>query len=530
MPPQPVQQTREQFIESLFKLEKKDNFLVGKEATDALIAGIRKGVKNIALSYGAFGSNAYNPADFRPFYTITNDGKTILDNTKCSNEFEQAGVNILCDITSKTERESGDGRKTAALIGGAIVESADTNDYMGLKRSLEECLPSIIKSLDDQSKPTTLDDIKAIATISSESEMIGDKISEIYQHIGADGVIEIDTSNLPETFYEITDGVRLKRCGFMYPYMANSDRNRTATYYNPKVAVIKEKISNPNQLDKLFAMCSKSGLAELVLFVDEIDLSVCQDLAITHNGRLAQDGSVYSFKTLVIKAPTIYKDVLFEDFAKVTGATIIDPGQGTSLKSFSLSWLGSASKISTTKEETVITGTQDITDHLRNLEERGQDVDKMRLFYLKTKTGILKLGANSDTELSHLKAKASDARNSAFLALSGGSVAGGGIALVNAINDLPNTIGGKVLKEALATPLRQLMKNANISEEEIDKLIDGKALSPESYGFNARTLKCGDLRKEGVIDPTIVVKNSVTNAISVAATALTTRLIFERQK
>ena len=531
MPPQQPQTTREQFIESLFRLQKKDNFLEGQEAFNKFLSGIRKGVKAIASSYGSHGSNALIPADFRPFYTITNDGKSILDNIHLGDDTEEQALNVLRDITGKIEKESGDGRKSAVLTAGAILElTASISDYMGMKKSLEECLPIILKALDEQSKDVSLDDIKNIATISSESEMIGEKIKEIYEKIGVDGVIEIDNSNLPDTFYEITEGVRLKRCGFMYPYMANSDRNRTAVYHNPKVAVIKEKLINPSQLDQLMKGCIKNKVLELVLFVDDIDLTVNQQLAVLHNGINTPDGGTYSLKTLVIKAPTIYKDILFEDFAKITGATVIDPSIGTSLKTFSMSWLGSCEKISTTKEETLVTGIKDISEHLKVLTESGKDVDKMRLFYLRTKTAILKLGANSDTELSHLKAKASDARNSAYLALQGGSVAGGGIALLNIIPKLPDTVGGNVLKVALTAPLQQIMKNAKITQEDIDNLIAGHELKPENYGFNSKLMAYGDLRKEGVLDPTIVVKNSVTNAISVASTALTTRLIIEKAK
>ena len=531
MPPIQPQQTREQFLEALFKLQKQDNFLEGRNAFGKFLSGINKGVRAIASSYGSHGSNALIPADFRPFYTITNDGKAILDNIHLGDEIEEQALNVLRDITSKTERESGDGRKSAVLIAGAILkESEDLEDYMAVKRSLEECLPIISKEIDGQSKDVSLDDIKNIATISSENEMIGQKIKEIYEKIGVDGVIEIDNSNLPETFYEITEGVRLKRCGFMFPYMANADRNRTAIYHNPKIAIIKEKLINPSQLDKLMKGCIQNKVLELVLFVDDIDLSVSQQLAVLHNGISTPDGGSYSLKTLVIKAPTIYKDILFEDFAKITEATIIDPSVGTSLKTFSMSWLGSCEKISTTKEETIVTGIKDITDHLKVLTESGKDVDKMRLFYLRTKTAILKLGANSDTELSHLKAKASDARNSAYLALQGGSVVGGGIALTNIITKLPDTIGGKILRKALTKPLHQIMENAKIKQEDIDNLIAGKEIQPLNYGFNSKTMTYGDLRKAGVLDPTIVVKNSVTNAISVASTALTTRLIIEKQK
>jgi chaperonin GroEL (HSP60 family) len=241
----------------------------------------------------------------------------------------------------------------------------------------------------------------------------------------------------------------------------------------------------------------------MVVFCDEIDLSVSQALAFIHTQGVQKEGQTITFKTLVIKAPSLWKDWLFEDFAKISGATIID-GVTNTLAKLKLEQLGSVSKITTTKDQTICTGIRDISEHLKVLEDLNTDEAKIRIARLCTKTAILKLGANSESELSYLKGKALDARNAAYLALQGGIVNGGGITYTGI--KLPNTIGGNILSKALEYPSRQIIENSGQT-------------------VNNRFLDIKD-----IFDPAIVVKNSIINAISVAGTVLTAKAIITQSK
>lgn len=538
MPPKQNQQpSREEFIKSLFVLEEKDNYLLGDEAIAKLVAGIQKGVDIISKCYGTSGINAEIEHYYQPFHMTTNDGKIILDSIHLADKYENIGFEILKEITSRVEKESGNGRKTAVILAGAILTEAlevkKTVSVMEIKKSLEDASVIVLENLDKQSKKITAKDIGKVATIASENEALGKTFQEIYTIIGKDGAVEIDNSGLPETFYEIVDGVRLQHCGFSYPYMANSDKGRSAVYLKPDVLIVKEKISNIHQLDGVYAMLTAEGKSELVIFCDEIDLTVSQQIAMLDQGMQRKDGTLFVFKTLVIKAPTLWKDWMFEDFAKITGASIIDPGQGKSLKSFApqmaasirknaREWIGTCDKITTTgvagsqNAETIVTGIKDISDHIKVLLEDGNEQFKLRASWLQTKTAILKLGANSDSELSYLRGKASDARNSSYFALNGGVVPGGGIAYLNSLAGIPATVGGKILKEALKSPFMTIIGN---SGKNCDiKLVGGKD------GFDSRKGKVVDMYEEGILDTTIVVKNSLIYAISVISTVLTTRL------
>jgi chaperonin GroEL len=524
MQPQQPQQTREQFIESLFALEKKDNYLSAKEAMPKLIKGIEKGCKEIGDTYGSAGGNAELEAPFQPFHETTNDGKRILDAIKLADPYEHIGLGILKEITSKIEKDSGNGRKTAVLLGAAILREGLKSKLkpMALKESLNDCLPAILASLAKQTRPITYSDIQKVASIAAENEELGKIFQEIYSQIGKDGMVEIDNSNLPTTYYDLVSGVRLRNCGFMYPYMARDEKGRSAIYNNPPVLICKEKLATPSQLDPILKSVFKSGKNELVIFCNEIDLSVSQYLAELSMGLRTASGQPFVFHTLVIKAPTLWKDWLFEDFAKITGAIIISPAEGTSLKGFSMSWLGTCDRITATKDESVITGIQDISDHIKALLEKNDNDSNLRASWLNTKTAILRLGANSDSELSHLKGKASDARNSSYLALQEGVVAGGGIALLNIAQELPNTPGGKILKKAFEAPFLQIVKN---SEKECDiKLVGGNS------GFDSRKGKIVDMHEEGIWDSSCVVKNAIITALSVASTILTTKPVILLKK
>lgn len=507
MPPQP--QSREGFIKGLFDLTPKDNVYTGTEARKGLVTGLTKGVDAIKGSYGAAGSNAIIEEDVYPFSRTTNDGKTILHGISLADPLERMGLNILREVADKSDRESGDGRKSSVVLTGAIIEEGlkvlDKTTPMELKRSLNDCLPLILKSLDEQTTKITPKTLSPIATVASESPELGSLFQEIYEKIGRDGLVELDNSNLPLTSYDLIEGVRLLNCGFTYPYMANSDKGRKAVYKNPSVLITKQKIATINQLDPILKSLYSQGKTELVIFCDEIDLGVSQALASIHmQGVEIKQGVSLQFKTLVIKAPILWKDWLFEDFAKITGARIVDPAQGTTLKNFQLAYLGTCDKIITSKDETIVLGTKDITDHIKVLEDSGTDDAKIRIARLKTRTAVLKLGANSETELSYLHGKALDARNASYLALNGGIVAGGGIALLRAAETLPDTIGGKVLKKALKYPRNQICENMGIPEVK----------------------KFGD----DILDPAIVVKNAITNALSVASTVLTTKLAIIKAK
>lgn len=522
---EPKQQTRPEFIKGLFNLVPEDNIHVGKNGRERLISGIRKGFEAIKGSYGASGSNVIVETDLLPYTKTTNDGRAILDEIKLSDPVENMGLNILKEVARKSDAISGDGRKTSVILTQAIIAEGlkEKANPMEIKKSLEEALPTALKSIDDQTKKITTHDIKAIATVASESPYLGSLFQEIYTQIGKDGILELGNSPTPETTYEITHGVRLRGCGFQWSYMANSLDHKTAEYTNPYVLIVREKIAHIGELDKILKRLYEAGTSELVIFCDDIDPKVSEALAYLHLGQGPDGKPMQAFKTLVIKAPTLWKDWLFDDLSKITGGKIVGSIEAPKLKNFQLSWLGKCGKIVTSKEETVIIGTEDLSAHIASILEQNTDDSKIRASRLQTKTAVLKLGANSETELSYLKGKALDGRNASYLALNHGIVAGGGVALMNASVKLPDTIGGNILKRALLYPISQIRENAHVKEPMLFAY-DGYT----EEGIDANTGKHVNMFEIGVIDPSIVVKNSLTNALSVASTILTVNSVITK--
>ncbi len=520
MPPQ-QQQTREDFIKGLFVLEKKDNvfhetsnILVLDPDTSArakLIRGVNKVVDAVKLSYGAAGSNVIIEDESYPGHRVTNDGKLIAKSIKLQDPIENIGANIVKEVADKSDKESGDGRKTTMILLQAILKEGMKckDDPMTIKRSLDECLPVILKSIDEQTKQITVDDIEGIARVASESESLGRTFGNIYKEIGKDGIVELDNSGTDDTYYTVTEGVRLLGCKYQYSYMA--DDTKKAVRNQPYVLITKEKINNISQLDSLFKTLYRHGKKDLVIFCDDIADEVSTALYGIHQGFTKEvDGlmATLKFNILVIKAPVLWKDWLFEDFSQITGATIID-GTLTKLKQLQLHHLGTCDKVITSKDETIVLGIKDIKNYIAKLSEDNTDEAKIRVARLNTKTAILKLGANSESELSYIRGKALDARNASYLALQGGIVQGAGVALCRA-GDTKETldgVGGDILASALQYPWLQIIKNMGIT--------DMKDF-PIEKNFSK------------VFDPAIVIKNAITNALSVASTILTAKVVITK--
>lgn len=487
-----------------------NNLYTGTEAREKLIKGINSVADAVKLTLGAAGANAVLESELMPHHRITNDGVSIANAITLADPVENMGANIIKEVASRADKESGDGTTTAVVLAQAILHGGLTSEAspMEIMRSLNECLPIIIASLDAQKKEITVNEVGQVATISGESEELGALIQEIYQKITKEGIIELDNSNLPTTHYELTDGVRLRFAGYLGQYSCTAPG--VAVYKTPKILISKEKITSVDQLVDIFKMADRHEIHEMVIYCDEIDMGVASRLALTH----LQGG----FKTLIIQAPTLWKDWLYEDFALLTGATPIDFANGKTFKNFRMEDFGTCDKIITTKDETRVLGTKNVHEHIKALEELGKvdDQQKLRASWLQTKVAIIKMGANSDSELSYKRLKAIDAISASKLALEDGIVAGGGVALKDIAYDLPETIGGNILRSALLAPIFQIIQNAGSDAD-----IPGEV----GIGFNAKTIQVGNMFEMNIVDPAKVVKNSVTNAISVASTVLTAAIV-----
>lgn len=498
----------------------KDNLYVNNEAREKLMAGIRKAAIAVGGTMGTGGSNALIEAIENPGHLATNDGATILSSIYFADPIEDMGRKILLEAVSRANKQSGDGSSTTTVLTASIIEEGlaflGTHNSMDIKRSLEACIPLIEKAIADQTKQITVDEVSKVATISAEDKGIGDLIQEIYQQIGKDGIIHWDISKTTEDTYSVGSGLTIEGAGFLSPYMCDIDEktgqfSNQARWSNPNVLLVKQKITSASDFNGLFKALFDKEIKEVVVFCDEIEATVIPDLI--------QTRAVRGFKTLVIKMPVIWKDEWYADLAKASGATVIDPNAGITLKTMTLEHLGKVGNIVVSREDTFIDGIKDLTDHLEGLEEEGTDEAKNRIARLNTKTARLYIGAVSDSALSYKRLKVEDAISAAWQALQGGVVPGGGSALVEATGYLPATVGGDILNLALRAPARQIATNAGILAMDVD----GRYLN--GMGFDTNTKTFVDMVKANIINPAKVEINAVRNAVSVAAQVLTTTTV-----
>lgn len=466
----------------------KDNIQNYNESFKKLIDGVNKVTDIIKPTYGASGGNVIIEENLRPFHRIANDGKLITDSIWLTDPVEKMGANILREVCEKQEKEAGDGRKTTCILTAAILnkglEYKDSTKPLEIKKSLDECLPIIINHIDEQKKEITPEEIEPIARVASESEELGRVIAEIYPKIGKEGIIEIDTSNLPKTYYEIVDGFRI-RTGWFGGYWQTEEGKCTIS--NPKILISKDKITSVSQIESIYVELSRQKINELVIYCEDIDLAVASRLALT-----SVKGD---FKTLIIKAPILWKDWIYEDLVQMTGAIAVDSKVGKTFKGLSVNDLGTCEKLVATKDEVRVIGIKDIKGHIEKLKEKGlvDDQELVRVSWLNTKVAVLKVGANSESELSWKLRKAKDGASASYYALRDGVVKGAGESITNI--ELPITIGGTILRFALTAPQNVLVENS------------GKDLK--------------DNQNNGILDPALVIKSAITNAISVAGIILT---------
>lgn len=509
-------------MDTVYKSNIRPNALQG------IAEGVRACADVVGKTMGAAGQNVIIEAEFVPYHEITNDGAKAIAAMKFDDPLQKMGHSFLKEVTDRSNGNAGDGSSTTVVLTDAILREglASGVSPMELKESLDACLPFIEKSIDDQTKQITPDEIEQVAYISSENKDLAKTLGEIYKQIGKDGIIHLKGSAMSKTSYVVKEGIRFKNTGFLSPTMVHDEAavklhqlESKAVYEYPMILVTKRKISHQNDINPLLQRMSEMGKKDLVIFTDDMDSGVAALLVKAHTDKV--------LNCLIIKAPVVFKQYVFEDFAKVTGATIVEDSTGITFKNLSLNHLGTCARIVVDKDETLITPSVDFSAHIASLKKEAETDETndalRRISWLQTKTAELSLGASSESELSYLMPKAEDAIHSCKHALQQGVVVGGGICLLNASLRLPtDTIGGKILREALKAPTRQIMANAG-HEAMGDDVLSGtdENMAYNNHGLNVKTGKFENLLSSGIVDSAVVVKNAIRNALGVVSTILT---------
>ena len=506
------------------------------DARTSLKLGVDKLADAVKVTLGPKGRNVVIDKKFGA-PTMTKDGVTVAKEIELEDAVENMGAQMVREVASKTSDVAGDGTTTATVLAQAIITEGLKNvtagaNPMDLKRGIDKAVVQVLDYLTSISKDVSnKEEISQVGTISANNDTsIGDLISEAMEKVGNEGVITVEEAKSTDTFLETVEGMQFDR-GYLSPYFVTNADNMEAEMENPYILIHEKKISNMKELLPVLEKVVQAGRSLLV---------IAEDVEGEALATLVMNKLRGSFKVAAIKAPGFgdRRKAMLQDIAVLTGATVISEEQGYKLENATLAYLGEARNVTIDKDNTTIVegkGEQKgvlarINEIKVQIEKSTSDYDKEklqeRLAKLSGGVAVLNIGAATEVEMKEKKARVEDALHATRAAVKEGIVAGGGVALLRAI-DAINTkgfaadeaIGAEILKKALESPCRLIVNNAGLEESVVvNKVKESKG----SNGFDARNEEYVDMLKAGIIDPTLVTRTAVQNAASIAGLLLTT--------
>jgi len=469
--------------------------------------------------------------------TVTKDGVTVAKEIQLEDKFENMGAQMIKEVASKTSDNAGDGTTTATVLARSIFSEgakmvAAGHDPMSLKRGIDRAVDCAVAELKKLSKTTRgRDDIARVGTVSANGdETIGDIIAEAMDKVGKEGVITVEEAKSLETTLEVVEGMQFDR-GYLSPYFVTDPDRMEAEIEDPYVLVHEKKISAMKDLLPVLELVAKSG-KPLLIVAEDIEGEALATLVVNKiRGTL---------HCCAVKAPAFgdRRKAMLQDIAILTGGNMIAEELGLKLENVTLKDLGRCKRVVVDKDNTtIIDGAgkrADIQGRIQQIrtqiEETTSDYDREklqeRLAKLVGGVAVIKVGAATEVEMKEKKARVEDAMHATRAAVEEGIVPGGGVALIRAAAALDGlklseeqAVGIQIVRRAMENPAYWIARNAGADGSVmVDKVKNGKG----AFGFNAAREEYGDLVKEGIIDPTKVVRTALQNAASVAALLLTT--------
>ena len=512
------------------------NINYNTDARTSLKLGVDKLADAVKVTLGPKGRNVVIDKKFGS-PTMTKDGVTVAKEIELEDAVENMGAQMVREVASKTSDVAGDGTTTATVLAQAIITEGLKNvtagaNPMDLKRGIDKATTQVLDYLTSISKDVSKkEEISQVGTISANYDIsIGDLISDAMEKVGNEGVITVEEAKSTDTYLETVEGMQFDR-GYLSPYFVTNADNMEAEMEDPYILIHEKKISNMKELLPVLEKVVQAGKSLLV---------IAEDVEGEALATLVMNKLRGSFKVAAIKAPGFgdRRKAMLQDIAVLTGATVISEEQGYKLENATLEYLGRARNVTIDKDNTTIVegkGDHDavlarINEIKVQIEKTTSDYDKEklqeRLAKLSGGVAVLNIGAATEVELKEKKARVEDALHATRAAVKEGIVAGGGVALLRAIDAIDTkgfiadeVIGGEILKKALEAPSRLIINNAGLEESVVvNKIKESKG----SNGFDARTEKYVDMIKAGIIDPTLVTRTAVQNAASIAGLLLTT--------
>jgi len=508
------------------------------DARNRMLAGVNTLADAVKVTLGPKGRNVVIDKSFGA-PRITKDGVTVAKEIELEDKFENMGAQMVKEVASRTNDEAGDGTTTATILAQAIVKEgmksvAAGMNPMDLKRGIDLATSKVVDTIKNASREVKdSDEVAQVGTISANGESaIGQQIADAMQKVGNEGVITVEENKGLETETEVVEGMQFDR-GYLSPYFVTNPDKMIADMEDCLVLLHEKKLSSLQPMVPLLETVIQSS-KPLLIIAEDVEGEALATLVVNKlRGGL---------KIAAVKAPGFgdRRKAMLQDLGILTGGQVISEDLGMKLENVTIDMLGTAKKITITKDETtVIDGNGEkaeiearVTQIRQQIEETTSDYDREKLQERVAKlaggVAVIRVGGMTEIEVKERKDRVDDALNATRAAVQEGVVVGGGVALMQGAKALEGLTGENsdqdagvgIVRRALEAPLRQIAENAGVD----GAVVAGKVRESDdaAFGFNAQTEEYGDLFKAGVIDPAKVVRTALEDAASIAGLLITT--------
>ncbi|WP_180054307.1 MULTISPECIES: chaperonin GroEL [unclassified Acinetobacter] len=513
----------------------------GDSARSKMIAGVNILADAVKVTLGPKGRNVVIDRSFGAPH-ITKDGVSVAKEITLKDKFENMGAQLVREVSSKTNDIAGDGTTTATVLAQAILNEGIKSvtagmNPMDLKRGIDIAVKTLVAEIKSTAQPAS--DSKAIeqvGSISANSDTtVGALIAQAMEKVGKEGVITVEEGSGFEDALDVVEGMQFDR-GYISPYFANKQDTLTAELENPFILLVDKKVSNIRELITVLEAVAKTG-KPLLIIAEDVEGEALATLVVNNMRGI--------IKVCAVKAPGFgdRRKAMLQDIAILTGGTVISEEIGMQLDQTTLEHLGTAHKVTVSKENTVIVdgagNAGQIAERVQQIraqiEESTSEYDKEKLQERVAKlaggVAVIKIGAATEVEMKEKKDRVDDALHATRAAVEEGVVAGGGVALVRAAKALDGVTGANddqnvginILRRAIEAPLRQIVANAG---DEPSVVINAVKNGEGNFGYNAATGEYGDMLEMGILDPAKVTRSALEHAASVAGLMLTTECMI----
>lgn len=512
------------------------------EARDGILKGVNTLANAVKVTMGPKGRNVLIEKSYGA-PRITKDGVSVAKEIEVADKFENVGAQMVKEVANKTSDLAGDGTTTATVLAQAILTEgiksvAAGANPMDLLRGINMAVDSTVNFLKEKSKPvSTNEEIVQVGTISANGEKeIGEMLANAVEKVGKEGVITIEEAKSFQTELDVVEGMQFDK-GYISPYFVTNAEKMTAELENPYILIHEKKLSGLQPILPVLEAVVQSG-RPLLIIAEDIEGEALATLVVNKlRGGL---------RVAAVKAPGFgdRRKAMLEDIAILTGGTLISEDVGIKLENVNITMLGSAKKVTITKDDTTIVegagNKEDIKARCGQIKAQIEsstseyDIEKLkeRLAKLAGGVAVIRVGGATEVEVKEKKDRVDDAMHATKAAIEEGVVPGGGVALLRSIEKLDSLktdnedqkIGINIIRHALMAPARQISNNAGVEGSVvIYKILDNKDFH---FGYDASSDTYTDMIKAGIIDPTKVVRTALQDAASIAGLLLTTECVI----